>query len=74
MKATYSYNDLIADDFLVHFIAIPTEKDGKPYYKPLLNVLTNITKINRNAKNPPIIIIESSCSKVSDKIIPFLKK
>ena len=76
LKATYNYNDLIADDFLVHFIAIPTEKDGKPYYKPLLNVLTNIAKINRKAKNPPIIIIESTLApKVSDKkIIPFLKK
>ena len=76
LKATYNYNDLITDDFLVHFIAIPTEKDGKPYYKPLLNVLTNITKINRNVKNPPIIIIESTLApKVSDKkIIPFLKK
>ena len=76
LKATYNYKDLITDDFLVHFVAIPTEKDGKPYYKPLLNVLTNIAKINRNAKNPPIIIIESTLApKVSDKkIIPFLKK
>ena len=76
LKATYNYNDLINEDFLVHFVAIPTEKDGKPYYKPLINVLTNIAKINHKAKNPPIIIIESTLApKVSDKkIIPFLKK
>ena len=76
LKATYNYNDLITEDFLVHFVAIPTEKDGKPYYKPLINVLTNIAKINHKAKNPPIIIIESTLApKVSDKkIIPFLKK
>ena len=76
LKATYNYNDLITDDFLVHFVAIPTEKNGKPYYKPLLNVLNNIAKINRNTKNPPIVIIESTLApKVSDKkIIPFLKK
>ena len=76
LKATSNYKDLITEDFLVHFIAIPTEKDGKPFYKPLLSVLNNIVKLNRNAKNPPIIIVESTLSpKVSDKkIIPFLKK
>mgnify|MGYP001181553347 CR=1 FL=1 len=76
LKATSNYKNLITEDFLVHFIAIPTEKDGKPYYKPLLNVLNNISKINYNPKNPPIIIVESTLApKVSDKkIIPFLKK
>ena len=76
LKATSDYKTLITEDFLVHFIAIPTEKDGKPYYKPLMSVLKNISKINRNAKNPPIIIVESTLApKVSDKkIIPFLKK
>ena len=76
LKATSDYKTLITEDFLVHFIAIPTEKDGKPYYKPLMSVLENISKINRNVKNPPIIIVESTLApKVSDKkIIPFLKK
>ena len=76
LKATSDYKTLITEDFLVHFIAIPTEKDGKPYYKPLMSVLKNISKINRNAKNPPIIIVESTLApKVSDKkIIPFFKK
>jgi len=76
LKATSDYKTLITEDFLVHFIAIPTEKDGKPYYKPLMSVLKNISKINRNAKNPPIIIVESTLApKVSDKkIIPLLKK
>ena len=60
MKATSDYKTLITEDFLVHFIAIPTEKDGKPYYKPLMSVLENISKINRNVKNPPIIIVEST--------------
>lgn len=76
LKATSDYKTLITEDFLVHFIAIPTEKDGKPYYKPLISVIKNISKINRNAKNPPIIIVESTLApKVSDKkIIPLLKK
>ena len=51
LKATSDYKTLITEDFLVHFIAIPTEKDGKPYYKPLMSVIKNISKINRNAIN-----------------------
>ena len=76
LKATSNFKNLITEEFLVHFIAIPTEKDGKPYYKPLLSVLNNISKIKRNNKNPPIVIVESTLApKVSDKkIIPFLKK
>ena len=77
LKATSNYNDLIKENFLVHFIAIPTEKDGKPYYKPLLNVLSKILKIKKNKiQNPPIIIVESTLApKVSDnKIIPFIKR
>ncbi len=76
LRATSNCKDLISEDFLVHFIAIPTEKDGKPYYKPLVNVLNNLSKINKNTKKPPLVIVESTLApKVSDKkIIPFLKK
>ena len=76
LRATSNYKDLISEDFLVHFIAIPTEKDGKPYYKPLVNVLNNISKIYKNTKKPPLVIVESTLApKVSDqKIIPFFKK
>ena len=76
LKATSKYKDLISENFLAHFIAVPTEKNGKPYYKPLLKVLNNISKIkSAKIKVPPIIIVESTLApKVSDKkIIPFLK-
>ena len=76
LKGTSDYKNLITKEFLVHFIAIPTEKNGKPYYKPLMSVLNNISKIKQENKTPPIIIVESTLApKVSDKkIIPFLKK
>ena len=68
LKATSNYKDLITEDFLVHFVAIPTERNGKPYYKPLMSVLNNISKIKKNSKNPPIVIVESTLApKVSDK-------
>lgn len=76
LRATSNYNDLISDNFIVHFIAIPTEKDGKPYYKPLMSVLNNISKIRNTKTNiPPLIIVESTLApQVSDKkILPFLK-
>lgn len=77
LKATTNPEDLINENFIVHFIAIPTERDGKPYYKPLLEVLNEISKLKKvENKIPPIIIVESTLApKVSDKIIlPFLKK
>ena len=77
LKATTKYNDLISENFLAHFIAVPTEKNGKPYFKALFDVLNKITKVrNKNVKTPPIIIVESTLApKITDtKIIPFLKK
>tara|TARA_A100001015_G_scaffold201739_1_gene225250 strand:- start:1969 stop:3282 length:1314 start_codon:yes stop_codon:yes gene_type:complete len=76
LRATSDLENLSKDNFLVHFIAVPTEKDGKPYYKPLIKVLNNIVKIVHKTKNPPIIIVESTLApKVTDKkIIPFLNK
>jgi nucleotide sugar dehydrogenase len=77
LKATSNFKDLISKDFIAHFIAVPTEKNGKPYYKPLMNVLNNISKIIDTKINiPPLIIVESTLApKVSDKkILPFLKR
>ena len=77
LKATSNSSDLVSGEFLAHFIAVPTEKNGKPFYKPLMNVLKNISKIkNSKVKFPPLIIVESTLApKVSDKkILPFLKK
>ena len=77
LKATTNPNDLISEKFIVHFIAVPTEKDGKPFYKPLMSVLNNIAKIrNKKMKITPLVIVESTLApKVSDKrILPFLKR
>ena len=77
LKATTNPNDLISEKFIAHFIAVPTEKDGKPYYKPLMSVLNNIAKIrNKKMKITPLVIVESTLApKVSDKkILPFLKR
>lgn len=77
IRASTNFNEAIAENYLTHFIAIPTEKDGKPYLKILFNVLKNISKIKDiKFKFKPVIIIESTLTpKCSEKfIIPFLKK
>ena len=77
LKATNNLADLEDTQILAHFIAIPTEKNGKPYFKILFDVLKKIIKIKIKNKNyTPIIIIESTLTpKFSEKkIIPFFKK
>lgn len=77
IKASTNFNEAISANYLVHFIAIPTEKNGKPYLKILFNVLASIAKIkNIRFKFKPAIIIESTLTpKCSEKfIIPFIKK
>ena len=45
IQATDNYKDILKNNFLVHFIAIPTEKDGKPYFKIIFDVLKKISMI-----------------------------
>ncbi len=77
LQATNNYNILSDNSFTVHFIAIPTEKNGKPFFKILFNVLKKLVKIiKKKNKIKPVIIIESTltpqCSE--KKILPFFKK
>ena len=77
LLATNNLKDLFDKKISTHFIAIPTEKDGKPYFKILFKVLKNIVKIIKNRKNKEkiVVIIESTLTpKFSEKkIIPFFK-
>ena len=77
LSATSNLSDLQDKKILAHFIAIPTEKDGKPYFKILFKVLKNIVKIikTRQNKEKIIIIIESTLTPgfSEKKIIPYFK-
>ena len=77
LKATNNFNELIDQKNLAHFVAIPTEKDGKPYFKILFDVLNKILKVKQiKKKYTPIIIIESTLTPgFSEKhLMPFFKK
>ena len=59
--ATNDYNDILKDDYLVHFVAVPTEKNGKPYFEILFEVLKRISELKKlPLDRKPLIIIEST--------------
>ena len=77
LQATNDHNIFIDNSFNVHFIAIPTEKKGKPFFDILFNVLEKLVIIiKKNNKIKPVIIIESTLTPQfsEKKIIPFFKK
>ena len=75
LSATSNYKNLLSNKYKVHLIAIPTEKNGKPYFDILFNILKKLSLIIKK-KTKPIIIIESTLTpKFTDKfIIPYFKK
>ena len=80
IKATSKRRVLISNDFPVHLVAVPTEKENKfgehlPYDKHLKDVFeTMATYKNVKTDYPPLVIIESTLSThvVDDVIIPLL--
>ena len=75
LTATTDYSDIIVPEYNVHLLAIPTEKNGKPYFDILFDVLEKISILIKK-KTKPIIIVESTLTpKFTNKfILPFLKK
>jgi len=71
LSATSDYKDLINENIIAHFIAIPTEKNGKPYFKILEDVLVKITELKKlNLEHKPLIIVESTLTpKTTEKMI-----
>jgi len=55
VQATSNWEDLNKPEFVAHLIAIPTERNGKPWDGALLDVLEKLKKIA-----PPLVIVEST--------------
>ena len=74
LKATSNYKNLISE-VLVHFLHT-YKRNGKPYYKPLINVLKNISKIKKDRKITPLVIVESTLAPkfLIKKLFHFKKK
>jgi nucleotide sugar dehydrogenase len=75
LKATTNWKELLKPDVAVHMVAIPTEKDGKPYDVILEDVIRKISSV-RPENGPVIIIIESTLTpgRTDNIVIPILEK
>lgn len=76
ISATADHKRLLEPDVLVHFVAIPTEKDGRPFLSYLEDVIRKIAAgPAHDSKLPPLVIIESTLTPgTTDKVVvPLLK-
>ena len=75
MTATLDWNKLLAPEFAVHMIAVPTEKEDKPWDGALEDVTKKIAKQPANTDEAPLVIIESTLTpkKTDSLIIPILE-
>ena len=74
--ATTNWQEVVAPEFSVHMIAIPTEKEDKPWDGALQDVITKLaTKLPRSG-DPKVVIIESTLTpkKTDDVVIPIFEK
>lgn len=61
-RATTDWRQLVASDVAVHFVCIPTERNGEPFLKPLEDVCCKIIEAlqEKAFSQPPLVIIEST--------------
>lgn len=76
MRGTTDHEELIATDTPVHFVSIPTEKDGSPWVEPLRDVvekLAGFTDVEQDV--PTLVIIESTLTPgmTDDIVVPTIE-
>jgi nucleotide sugar dehydrogenase len=76
MSATLDWKKLLTPEFAVHMIAIPTEKEDKPWDGALADVMEKITANSPKSTNTPLVIIESTLTpnKTDQLVIPTIEK
>ena len=75
MTATVDWKRVLAADFAVHMIAIPTEKEDEPWDGALEDVINKIGAYPSNSTERPLVIIESTLTpnKTDELVIPVLE-
>ena len=81
IKATSNWGGMISNDYLLHLVAIPTEKtnelgEDKPYNGHLKDVFEKLSTYKSvKTDQPPLVIVESTLSAniLDDLITPLLK-
>jgi nucleotide sugar dehydrogenase len=76
MSATLDWKSLLNAEFAVHMIAIPTEKEDKPWDGALADVINKISANAPREGDSPLIIIESTLTpnKTDQLVIPTIQK
>jgi nucleotide sugar dehydrogenase len=77
MKATTDWKQLLEKTFAVHMVAIPTEKEDKPWDGALEDVIRKIANnYSKTRPEPAIVVIESTLTpgKTDELVIPILSK
>jgi nucleotide sugar dehydrogenase len=76
MSATTDWRRLLTPEFAVHMLAIPTEKEDKPWDGALEDVTKKIAGNIPKSKDPPLIIIESTLApkKTDELVIPIFER
>lgn len=78
LAATTECRDFNKEGVIVHFIAVPTEKNGRPYFNILKKVIKDICRLvkENNSSIKPLVIIESTLSpRASDNfVLPMFRK
>jgi len=76
MTATVDWNKVLSPEFAVHMIAIPTEKEDKPWDGALEDVVTKIASHVSKSEDPPLVIIESTLTpnKTDQLVIPIFER
>lgn len=60
LDATTDYEELLAEDVRVHFVAIPTEREGEPWARPLRQTFERITESEVAGRDQPLVTITES--------------
>lgn len=78
MSATTDWRKVLAPEYAVHMIAVPTERGDKPWDGALEDVFQKLSEhySRQRGTEPPIIIIESTLTprKTDNLIIPLLEQ
>jgi nucleotide sugar dehydrogenase len=74
--STTRFKDVMSDEFVAHFIAIPTEKGDQPWDGALEDVISKIAHNIQDRKTPLLVIVESTLTpgRTDSIILPIFKK
>ena len=76
MRATTDWKSVLEREFSVHMIAIPTEKEDKPWDGALEDVIRKIAANSTKSDDPLMVIVESTLTpkKTDELIIPIFEE